>query len=356
MIHLFGFSITIFQILATVFGVGLLVFIHELGHFLMAKKFKIRVEQFSFGFGPEIIGYTYGETRYSICAIPLGGMVKLPGEDIDTATGSPGEFMSQAWYKRLIIAFFGPFMNYVLAVFLFTIVFYFWGLSIPSNKPIIGDVMEGYPAKLSGLLPGDAVENIDGVPIKDWQQMAEVIHKNPSKKIKVNILREKKSMQILVVPLKDPASGIGLVGIAPSIETKKVNLINSFGYGIKMVVFQTIYTLKYLGDKIIRWEKPEVAGPIGVVQLLAKAAKAGIENLLNFLAVISVALGLFNLFPIPLVDGGHIVLALVEAVTRKPLNKKVVQVSNFVGLSLIVFIFIFATYSDLARLGLKFGK
>ena len=356
MIHLFGFSITVYVFLATVFGIGLLIFIHELGHFLMAKKFKIRVEQFAFGFGPEIVGFTYGETRYSICAIPLGGMVKMPGEDASNATGSPDEFMSQAWYKRLLIAFFGPFMNYVLAVVIFTVVFYFWGLSIPSEKPVIGEVMDGYPAKVSGLLSGDTVQKINGITVTKWQDMADLIHKSASKKMKFFVARTSATLTIEIVPSKDPATGTGLIGIAPMIDTKKVGIGESFTMGVKMVVFQTVYTVKYLGMKIIHWEKPEVAGPIGVVQLLAKAAKSGIENLLHFLAVISVALGLFNLFPIPLVDGGHIVLALIEAVTRKPLNKKAVQISNFVGLSIIVFIFIFATYSDLARLGLKFMK
>ena len=356
MLHIFGFSITIYVFLATVFGIGLLVFIHELGHFLMAKKFKIRVEQFAFGFGPEIVGFDYGGTRYSICAIPLGGMVKMPGEDAATATGSPDEFMSQPWYRRMIIAFFGPFMNYVLAVVIFTIVFFFWGVSIPSEKPVIGDVMDGYPAKVSGIMSGDTIQKINGITINSWQDMAEVIHKSVSKKLKFSVLRANATVTLEMIPAKDPATGVGIIGIAPMVETKKTGLIDSFTMGIKMVVFQTVYTVKYLGMKIIHWEKPEVAGPIGVIQLLAKAAKSGIENLLHFLAVISVALGLFNLFPIPLVDGGHILLALIEAVTRKPLNKSAVQVSNFVGLSIIVFIFIFATYSDLARLGLKFMK
>jgi len=356
MIHLFGYSITFYVFLATVFGIGLLVFIHELGHFLMAKKFKIRVEQFAFGFGPEIIGFTYGDTRYSICAIPLGGFVKMPGEDVSSATGSPDEFMSQPWHRRLIIAFFGPLMNYILAVVIFTVVFYFWGFSVPSEKPVIGDIMDGYPAKVAGLASGDIVRKINGTATNTWEQMADLIHKSALTKVRIDILRDGKEFAFSITPSKDPVSNAGIIGIAPMIETRKVTLGGSFVLGVKMVVFQTVYTIKYLGMKIIHWEKPEVAGPIGVVQLLAKAAKSGIENLLHFLAVISVALGLFNLFPIPLVDGGHIMLALIEAATRKPLNKTAVQASNFVGLTIIVFIFIFATYSDLARMGLKFLK
>jgi regulator of sigma E protease len=163
-------------------------------------------------------------------------------------------------------------------------------------------------------------------------------------------------MQVNVTAKKDPASGMGLIGIAPQVTIEKVGIVSSVGLSVKLVVYQSVFTLKYLGEKLIRWEKPEVAGPIGVIQILAKAAKAGWDSLLHLLAVISVALGLFNLLPIPLVDGGHIMLAIIEGVTRRPINKKVVQISNFVGLAIILTIFVFATYSDLSRLGLNFGK
>ncbi len=356
MIHIFGFSITLFVFFATVFGIGLLIFIHELGHFLAAKKFKIKVEQFAFGFGPELLGFTYGETRYSLNAIPLGGFVKMPGEDIENATGSPDEFMSQPWYKRIVIVFSGPLMNYLLAIFLFTIVFFFWGVSTPSSKAIIGETMEGYPAKTAGLASGDSIEKINGKSIGSWMDMSDIIHGSPGKNLKLEVLRESKLLQIEIKPSKDPISGLGVIGIAPMIETKRVGLGTSFVISVKFVVFQTVYTVEYLWNKMVHLEKPEVAGPIGVVQLLAKAARSGIENLLHFLAVISVALGLFNLFPIPLVDGGHILIALIEGVTGKPINKKAVQVSNLFGLSIIIFIFVFATYSDIARMGLKFFK
>lgn len=356
MIHIFGLEITIFQIVATIFGIGLLVFIHELGHFMMAKKFGIRVEQFAFGFGPELAGFTRGETRYSINAIPLGGMVKMPGESVDDSTGSPDEFLSQPWYRRLTIAFFGPLMNYVLAVILFVVVIYFWGLTKPSPEPVIGEVMAGYPAEQAGIRPGDRVLKIDTSAVASWIDMAELLHKYPDRKIALTVKRGEQELLVNVTPKKDQASGYGLIGIAPQILTEKVSFISSVGLSVKLVVYQSVFTLKYLGEKLIRWEKPEVAGPIGVIQILAKAAKAGWDSLLHLLAIVSVALGLFNLLPIPLVDGGHIMLALVEGVSHRRINKKVVQMTNLVGLAIILTIFVFATYSDLARLGLNFGK
>jgi regulator of sigma E protease len=351
MINLFGLQITLFQIVATVLGIGFLVFIHELGHFMMAKKFGIRVEAFAFGFGPEIAGYTYGGTRYSINWIPLGGMVKMPGEDPDNATGSPDEFLSQPWYRRLVIAFFGPLMNYLLAFVLFAIVIYVWGLGKPSAEPVIGEVIAGYPAETAGIKAGDRVTQIDNVPVTTWEQMAGYVHKYGGKQVTLSVEREGKPLSVTVTPKKDPASGYGLIGIAPSVVTEKVGLLRSAGFSGRLVIYQSVFTLKYLGEKLVRWEKPEIAGPIGVVQVLAKAAKSGWEQLLQLLGVISVALGLFNLLPIPLVDGGHIALSLVEGITRKPINKKVIQATNIVGLAIILMIFIFATYSDIARLG-----
>jgi len=356
MLNIFGFHITIFQVLAVAFGIGLLIFIHELGHFLMAKYFKLKVEAFAFGFGPELVGFTYGETRYQIRAIPLGGMVKMPGEDIETSTGNPDEFLSQAWYKRLIIAFFGPLMNYLLAILLFTIVIFFWGLTKPSPLPVIGQVMAGYPAEKAGIRAGDRITEINNVPVNTWEEMAVLIHKFPGQEIKITALRDKEAVTLSVTPKKDSSTGYGLAGIMPSVEIEKLGLGESVYLSCKMVVYQSVFTLKYLGQKIIRLEKPEVAGPIGVMQILATAAKTGMPDLLHLLAVISVALGLFNLLPIPLVDGGHIFTALVEFVIRRPVNKKIIQVSNFAGLAIILAIFVFATYSDLARLGLDFGK
>ncbi|MBN1823625.1 MAG: site-2 protease family protein [Endomicrobiales bacterium] len=356
MFQIFGFTISVFQIVVTVFGVGLLIFIHELGHFLMAKKFGMKVEKFAFGFGPEIVGFTKGGTRYQICAIPLGGMVKLPGEDVNDATGSPDDFISQPWHRRLAIAVFGPFMNYVLAVILFTVVIYFWGLTRPSSLSVIGEVIEGYPAHAAGIRAGDTITSVNGVRVKAWEEMAVIIHKHPEKKIGIGLVRDEQAMTIDIVPRKDPVTGYGLVGITPKTEIEHLSLAGSVYLSCKMAVFQSVFTLKYLGEKLVRWEKPDVAGPIGVVQILARAARTGVPQLLYILAVISVALGLFNLLPIPLVDGGHILLALIEGVIRRPINKKVVHVSNLVGFTIIISIFVLATYNDLARLGLDFSK
>lgn len=348
--NLFGFHISFFQIFATIIGIGFLVFIHELGHFLMAKRFRVRVEKFTFGFGPELIGYTYGETRYSICAIPLGGMVKMPGENPEDASGSPGEFMSLVWYRRMGIALMGPLMNYFLAIILFMAVIYVWGLTKPVDKPYIGDVIAEYPAQKAGLAAGDRVISINGTPVATWTEMATLIHAAADKEVRLQVQRAGAELQLTLVPQKDPASGAGIIGIAPQFETEKVSLSAAGLMSVKLAAYQSLFTLRYLGDKLTKGEKPELAGPIGVVQMISKAAKTGWADLLYLLAVISVALGLFNLLPIPLVDGGHILVAIIEGVIRRPVNEKIIQVANIFGFALLIMIFIYATYSDIVRL------
>ena len=350
------FGLTVLQFAVIIFGFGILVLVHEIGHLLGAKLFKVPVEKFTIGFGKEIVGITYKETRYSLCWIPLGGMTKLPGEDAGSATGSPDEFLSQAWYKRFVIAILGPLMNYILAAIVFAIVIYFWGIASPSADSIIGSILPGKPAESAGLQAGDRILSINNKNIVKWEEMAGIIYNNKNNKLKFEIKRNNKKLVINITPEHDSITGKGIIGITPGYTIEKVGLKQSMIFGVKACLVQSIITVRYLADKIIRWEKPEVAGPIGVAQILASAAKSGFEQILHILAIISVALGLFNLFPIPLVDGGHIVFSLIEAITRKPVNKKVLTVANTIGLSLIIAIFLLATYNDLSRLGLNFTK
>jgi regulator of sigma E protease len=207
----------------------------------------------------------------------------------------------------------------------------------------------------SDLKPGDVINRIDATPIASWQGFAEYVHGRPEQQMTLFLRRGDAELSIVVTPKKDPSRGIGLIGVSPQMLTERVSALRAVDYGSRMVVFQSVFTLRYLGEKIIKWEKSDVAGPIGVIQILAKAAKAGWENLLYLLAVISTALGLFNLLPIPILDGGHIFLSLIEGVLRRPLNRRMIAAANLVGLALIGAIFIFATYNDLARTGL-FGK
>ena len=342
----------ILQIIAVLFGLGLLIFIHELGHFAMAKFYKVKVLKFAFGFGKELIGFTKGETRYSVCLFPFGGMVAMAGENPDDATGQKDEFLSLPFYKKIMIVFAGPFMNYILAILLFAFIFNIWGLAVISDEAKIGALAKNSCAQKAGLLVNDKILSIDGIEQKDWFDLTNSLKDKAEKEINVKIQRQDQELDFNFVLDKNPTTGSGMLGIQPVVLKEKISFFKSFYYAGDTAIYQTTFTLQYLWDKLIKWEKPEVAGPIGVIQVMANSAKSGIESYTRLLAVISVALGLFNLLPIPLVDGGMIVLFFLEGIIRKKISTKVIQVYNSIGLALILLIFLFATYSDLIRLGI----
>lgn len=329
---------------------GLLIFFHEFGHFIMAKILKIKVLQFSFGLGKEILGKTIGETRYSLCVLPIGGAVRLKGENIEELDTEKDSFFGKKWYERILVVVMGPLMNYVLAVIIFVTLLYFFGLSVVSNEPVIGDVVEGKPAHIAGIKPNDRIVRINNIEIDSWSKLAEIIHNSAEKKISLEIIRNNEILHFEIIPQKDPVTQKGIIGITPGYYTEKLSLINSIKVGVTQPIILSIFSIRYLIEKIVKLQKPEVAGPIGIVQFLSKAAKSGLENFLYTVAVISSMLALFNLFPIPVLDGGHIMFCLIEAVTKKMPSKRLFEVANLIGLTLLFSLLMFATYSDIMRM------
>ena len=344
--------IILIQILAVIIGLGFLVFIHELGHFTVAKLYKVRVLKFTLGFGKEIWGFTKGDTRYSVCLFPLGGMVAMAGENPDDVKGKKDEFLSLPFYKKIMIVFAGPLMNYVFAILLFAFIFNIWGLATISDEAKIGVLAKDSCAQKAGLLVNDKIVSIDGTDVENWLGLISNLKDKAEKEVNLKVLRDDKELDFNFVLDKNPTTGAGMLGIQPKVLKEKVSFLKSFYFACDTAIYQTTFTLKYLWDKLVKWEKPEVAGPIGVIQFMADSAKSGFESYIRLLAVISVALGLFNLLPIPLVDGGMIVLFLLEGIIRTKISTKVIAVYNYIGLFLILIIFLFATYSDLIRLGI----
>ncbi len=351
------------RIIITVLCLGLVVVLHEYGHFLVARFLGVRVERFTVGFGPEIVGWTSGDTRYAICAIPLGGMVKLAGEFMDERQQKPDEFFSQAWYRRVVIALAGPAMNYLLAFVLFSFVAGAWGVLQPSSEPVVGDVIPGLPAALSSLQAGDRILRINGQGVHSWEEMAELIHQKPDQALKMEITRDQGStiapgpLTISLVPRRDPQSGMGLIGIMPRVDKVRMGLGGSFRQGGRDVKAWTMQPLHYLSQKVRKFEGPkELSGPLGIAQMVTKATKEGVSYVIYLIAIISTGLGLFNLFPIPVLDGGHIFLYTIEGLVRRPLSKKVMQVANALGFSLVLTIFLYASYQDVLRLRIGFWK
>jgi regulator of sigma E protease len=338
----------IIQIVGVAIGFGFLVFIHELGHFLTAKAFKVRILTFAFGFGPDLIKHTYKGTKYCIKTIPFGGFVAMAGDNPQEATGAEDEYLSLKWYKKVLISFAGPISNYILAVFLFAFV----GFSTTSKTSSIGSVLENKPAAKAGLMHGDRIKSIDEVEVNTWSEMAANLKEKANKQAVFVIERGTYTFNVTMTVEKNPVTGAGVIGAGPLVERLEAGFFKSVYLSVKAPVDQTIMTVSYLINKLISFEKPDISGPIGIMQRMGDVAKSGMAEYLEFLAVISVALGMFNLFPIPMVDGGMIVLFVIEGIIRKQISTKIVQIYNTIGLIFIIGIFVFATYSDLLRLGL----
>jgi regulator of sigma E protease len=342
------------------FAFGLVIFVHEFGHFMVAKKSGVKVDRFSFGLGPEMFGFQWGETRYCIAWLPLGGEVRMAGEMVEGDEPAPKDpnadhsrdFFFQPWYRRLAIALAGPFMNYVLAFVIFFGMLLLWGEPTQMNKTEIGEVVAGMPAEKAGLQKGDRVLKVQNEPVEDFPQVAMKIHARPELATEILFDRAGQQKTVTVVPRKEPDGAKGLIGIRPADPVVERSDI-SFFPAAKKAGWQcwniTAFTLYYLGQKISARERPDVAGPLGISQVIVKAVKSGAEDFFYLIGLISVAIGLFNLFPVPMLDGGHMLYYVIEGVRGKPLSHKVMAKANMVGLALLLSLLVFATMNDIQR-------
>ena len=335
---------------AVVITFGMVIFLHEFGHFILCRRLGVRVEKFAFGFGPELFGFTRGQTRYSICALPLGGFVKPAGEELDACTGRPDEYFGQAWHRRLAIVAAGPAMNYILAFCLFTGVIFIKGVPEPGAEAVIGNMSVGFPADRAGLEIGDAVTAVDGRPVSNWEELAGAIHKSPGRELEVTYRRGAKTAAVRVVPRLDAASGFGVIGILPKSVYRPVGFAVAVWEGARQCYAMTAMTVRTISSKIYHREKPDLAGPVGIVELVSRAAHSGFDDLVFLIGFISVAIGFFNILPVPLLDGGHAAMYLWEGLSGRKLTEKAMATANSVGIAFLVSLLLFATYNDVARL------
>ncbi len=348
------------SILSAVVLLGIIIFIHELGHFLFAKLMGVRVLKFSLGFGPKVIGKQYGDTEYRISAVPLGGYVKMlgesPGEELSEAEKAVAYNNQKVW-KRFLIVFSGPLFNILFAV---VILFFVYVKGLPILVPEIGSVMPGAPAERAGLAEGDRIMKIDGVAITRWDEMTEIIHGNPGKTMELEISRDGGLFRISITPERKEvpnifgeAKEVGLIGIKPSggTFTKKAGVTEALSDSIiktgEMCVLTVVSVVKLI-QRVIPMDT--IGGPILIVQLAGEQASKGILNFFIFMAIININLGVLNLLPIPILDGGHLVFLTIEAIRRKPLNEKIIAVSQKIGLALILTLMAFVLYNDVVRL------
>ena len=338
-------------LVATVFVFGLLVFFHELGHFVTAKLVGMRVDEFAIGFGPKLFSYKSGETTYSLRIIPLGGFNKIAGMDPDEEEDEHSFNAKHVWARMLVIIA-GSAMNFILPIILFMIVFLSAGIDTPSNEPVIGTVMPGKPAMTAGLMTGDRITAVNGIQIGAWRDFVTAIQSNTGKELTVTFNRNETIHSVQLAPEYDDKAKRGIIGVMPQINNYQPGFLESSGMAIKQT-FVVVASMVVAIIQMIAGQAPaEVAGPIGVAQMAGEVAQMGFIPLLQFAAFLSINLGLINLLPVPVLDGGHVVTLAVEGLRGKPISREKMQFIQMIGFMLLILLMIVATFKDVARLKL----
>lgn len=339
---------------------GVLIFFHELGHFLVAKAFGVGVEKFSLGFGPKILGKTVGRTEYRLSAIPLGGYVKMvgeqPDEELDPAD-IPYSFTHKNVFQRILIVASGPFFNFFLAIVIFFGIFWFSGMMM--MEPVIGDVSKGSPAETAGVMGGDKVLAINGTAIASWSDMAEKIMNSNGKPMDFTLLRENRQIHISVKPKDDVMENIFgeaqhryIIGVSSSGKVKTIPMgpVDAFVESLNRTYLICKLTILSV-VKVFQGAIPAktIGGPILIAQMAGEQVEQGIVNLFAFIALISVNLGILNLLPVPVLDGGHILFFSIEAVIRRPVSIKTREIAQQIGIFLLLMLMVFVFYNDIMR-------
>lgn len=338
-------------ILATIFVIGLLVVVHEFGHFATAKLVGMRVDEFAVGFGPKLFSLRRGETLYALRAVPLGGFVRIAGMDPDEEQDEHSYQRKPIWARMLVIAA-GSVMNFVLPVVLFLLVLLTSGIDMPSDQPVVGGLIENRPAAMAGIVAGDRIVAVDGTPIGSWRQFVETVKPSAGKPLTIKYERSGVAHTAVITPELDAKSGRGIIGITPEIFNRRPGLGEAVGLAFKQTYLVVVAMIVGIGQMITGQAPADVAGPIGVAQMAGQVAQLGIMPLLQFAAFLSINLGLINLLPVPVLDGGHLVTLAVEAVRGKPLGRDQLQFIQMIGFTLLMLLMLLATFKDVVRLKL----
>ena len=336
-------------VLACIFVFGILVTVHEFGHFITAKLTGMKVEEFSIGFGPKIYQQQEGETLYSLRMLPLGGYNKIAGMDPEDPEDPERGFNSKPVASRMLVILAGSLMNLLLPVLIFFGIFLAYGMEVPQNTPVLGQIVEGYPAAQSGLKEGDRILSINGHPVRQWTDIRTRLADSGTKPVPFEIQRDKEKLTLTVTPVLNPETGKPFIGVVSSL--KKVQLTPWQAAVSSVTATKNIIKNMYasLYHMITGKTKAELSGPVGVAKMAGQVAHKGFDMLLQFTAMLSLNLAIINLLPLPALDGGHFLILLIEAVTGYKLGKTAMQNIQKVGVAMILAITIFATFKDLTR-------
>ena len=353
------------------------VFIHEYGHYYFAKKYGVMVTDFSIGFGKELFGWNdKSGTRWKICWIPLGGYVKFFGDRNVFSQSDQEEiikkyseeerkklFILKPLYQRSLIVAAGPIANFILAVVIFLFIYMFVGKDF--TPAVINEVQKDSPAEVAGLMKNDVILEIDGTEVKSILDVSKLITMSTSDFIDFKVSRYDQDVLLKVKPnIVEAEDNLGnkinkrMIGIMLGPYNNKINHVKlgpakALYYSLNEVYFVTISSLKYLGSILTgSGDSSQLGGPIRIAKITGQVAEFGIVPFLSIMAYISISLGLINLFPIPLLDGGHLMFYGFEKILGRPLSQKTQEGFFRIGMFLLLFIMFFATYNDLKDLGL----
>ncbi len=354
-------------LLATIIILSVLVFVHEFGHFITAKLSGMRVERFSIGYPPRMIGKKIGETDYCLSWIPFGGYVKISGmvdESLDKKSLSqepqPYEFRSKPWISKFLVISAGSLMNILFAFVIFIVLILNTGvIDTYSTEPIVGEIMEGKPAAEAGLKPGDRIVSIDDKDIETWEELTDIVYKSPGKELNIVYTRGESTFRVKITPVEEKVlineqgdlRTVGLLGIGRKVTMRSVGVFSAIEYGVRntyyitRLIFISFYKL-ITGQNSIK----SLGGPIAISKLAGESARGGLTSFFGFMAMLSLNLGLLNLFPIPVLDGGHLVYLIIEGIMGKEIPTKVKLIIQQIGMVLILGLMIFAVYNDLFRI------
>ena len=360
-------SVTFNYIIPATILLGVLIFVHELGHFILAKLSGVRVLKFSLGFGPKLVGKKIGDTEYLISMLPLGGYVKPLGEAVDEEIAEadrPYALNSQSIPKRFAILAAGSVFNLLFAFLLFSGIYM---AGMPMLTPRVGSLLEDSPALKAGLQEGDVIEAIDGQPIELWDELSQAIEKSGGRALQLSIRRDGRQMAVSVTPQTAPSKNLlgepvqaFKIGISPAAGehgqiVKRYSPAVALWKGLEDTAKWSKLTLLGMGVllKSPIERRKDIGGPLLIGKLAGDFAQAGLLSFVLLMAMISVNLGVLNLLPVPILDGGHLLFLLIEAVKGSPVSVRMMEIAQQIGLVLLLSLMAFVFYNDITRLFIK---
>lgn len=344
---------SVISIIVAILIFGFIIFFHELGHFLVARKCGIRVNEFSLGLGPTLFGFTRGETKYSIKLLPFGGACSMEGEDEDS--DDERAFNKKPLWQRALVVFAGPGFNFILAFIVAVIILGAAGV----DKPILVGVTEGLPAEEAGIEAGDKIVRLGNYDVNFFREITIYTRIHEGEPIDVTYERDGQRYVTTILPEYDEDAGRYLLGVEGSGGRERVGPIETIGYAFCEVRYQIYSTIKSLGMLLTgRLSVNELSGPVGIVKVIGQTYEQSLAdgvfyvvmNMLNFAVLLSANLGIMNLLPIPALDGGRLLVFLVEAIRRKKLPVKVEGAIHMVGFFILIALMIFVFFNDIRKL------